>query len=318
MRYAAVGFWLFGMTLTGLADEGLQGPVTGYVFDSRQATIRPIEGLPGSARLGAGLEVGQALAACEVSSPERLALCRAGEQGTWLMVAWAGGAVRTWEVAGLAGAAEKILFRADGRRAVVHFGSGEEANGRLVWLRDPATNGTVSTSQETGPGWQLLAIEPEGDRVLMTNGRDLWVVDPSIGSQRVASGLSVSAAVFSREGGVYFADKETGEIWKLPRAEMGSEAIRVMTPADGVAKPVAVAACEAADGEQVVMVDGTAAHVEVLRPHGQRWESLPVWGQPNRMATLGRDGLYLLNQPGQGPLLLFDCAARAVFFVPVD
>jgi hypothetical protein len=36
------------------------------------------------------------------------------------------------------------------------------------------------------------------------------------------------------------------------------------------------------------------------------------------MVRLNQDGLYVLNQPGEAPLLLFDCGARAAYFVPVD
>jgi hypothetical protein len=36
------------------------------------------------------------------------------------------------------------------------------------------------------------------------------------------------------------------------------------------------------------------------------------------MAPLHREGWYLLNEPGRGPLLLLNCAGRAVSFVPVD
>lgn len=318
MKPAKVWAGLLALALTAAASDGLRGPVTGYVFDARQSAIRPIEGLPGAARLGQGFGGDKGLVDCAVSSRKRLALCWTTGEGPWLTVAWPGDEVTTREIAGLTGPAETTLVSDGGDRAAVHFGSKLDASGRLVWLRDLGTEAAVDSSQETGIGWRMLAMAPEGDRVLMTSGAELWVVDRVAGPVRVAGGVDISAAAFSKEGGVFFADQGAKELWKLERAEAGTEATRVMILADGVKRPMALTACSSVDGEQVSMVDGTAAQVDVLHLNGRRMEPLPVWGRPNRLERLNHEGLYALNQPGQAPLLLFDCGARAAYFVPVD
>lgn len=318
MRFGKVLAGFVGVVCAAMGGDGLGGPVTGYVFDARHATIRPIEGLPGSARLGSGLGGDKDLADCAVSSGQRLALCRTSGDGSWMVVTWSGDAVTTREIPGLAGPAEAVLLSDDGEHAAVHFQSGGESEGRLVFLRDLAGAGTVSASPDTGTGSRLLAFAPDGNRVLMANERELWVVDRIAGAQRLAGGANIRAAAFSRDGGVYFADLWAKELWKLERAETGAEAVRILTLASGVDQPVAMAACAAGDGEQVGIVDGATAQVDILQLDSRRMEQLSVWGRPSRMVRLNQYGLYALNQPGPAPLLLFDCVAHTAHFVPVD
>lgn len=318
MKGAKVWAGFIAIAMTAAAGEGLRGPVAGYVFDARQAVIRPIEGLPGAARLGDGFAGENGLADCSVASRKRLAVCRTTAGESWMVVAWPGDEVTTREIAGLAGPAETTLLSDSGELAAVHFESSANSGGRLVWLRYLGREAAVDFSQETGPGWRMLAMAPEGNRVLMTSGSELWVVDRAAGPERLASGVNISAAAFSKEDGVFFADQGARELWKLERAEAGTRAMRVMILANGVDKPTALTACASGDGEQVGLVDGNSAQVDVLHLSGQRMEPLPVWGRPNRMVRLNQDGLYVLNQPGEAPLLLFDCGARAAYFVPVD
>ncbi|MCX6588736.1 MAG: hypothetical protein NTX13_19395 [Acidobacteria bacterium] len=297
----------------GGSGAGLQGPVTGYLFDARQGLIRPIEGLPGGARLGAGLAVEERLSDCAVSSVGRRALCRTAAGG-WGLLVWTGVAVRSREMEGLAGAAERVVFSEMGVRAVLHLEAAGELARRLVWVGESGVGGMV----ETGEGWRLLAVAADGGQVLVTNGPELWRVEEKGVWEWVARGVEIGAAVFSAGGGVYFADRGAKELWQVEGAGAGAAAVRMLREAEGVGEPVGPAVCATEAGEQVVMADGAAARLTMPRPGGTGWESVGLWGRPSQLARLDRDGLYLLNRPGEGPLLLLDCARRHVSFVPVD
>ncbi|MFO0364350.1 MAG: hypothetical protein ACK55F_06675 [Acidobacteriota bacterium] len=297
----------------GWAGAGLEGPVTGYVFDARQGMIRAIEGLPGGARLGTGLAVGERLRGCAVESVGRRAVCGT-EAGGWLWVDWAGGTVRTRELAGLAGAAERAAWSADGAWAVVHLEPAGEGGRRLRWVREGEVTGMV----ETGPGWRLLAAGPDGGWALVTNGPELWRVDTEGVWEWVARGMEIGAAAVAEDGGVYYADRGAKEMWKVASGGPGASAVRVLREADGVDGPVALGACRTDEGEQVVLVDGAGARLAIVRAGGRGTETVGLWARPSGMAPLHREGWYLLNEPGRGPLLLLNCAGRAVSFVPVD
>jgi hypothetical protein len=296
----------------GGSGAGLQGRVTGYLFDARQGLIRPIEGLPGGARLGAGLAVEERLSDCAVSSVGRRALCRT--EGVWVWVDWTGVGVRRREMEGLVGSAERVVFSEVGDRAVLHLEAAGELARRLVWVGEAGVGGMV----ETGAGWRLLAVAADGGQALVTNGPELWRVEERGVWEWVARGVEMGAAVFSAGGGVYFADRGAKELWQVEGAGAGTAAVRMLREAEGVGEPVALALCATEAGEQVVMADGAAARLTMLRPGGTGWESVGLWGRPSQLARLDRDGLYLLNRPGEGPLLLLDCAGRHVSFVPVD
>jgi hypothetical protein len=107
-------------------------------------------------------------------------------------------------------------------------------------------------------------------------------------------------------------------MWKVASGGPGAAAVRVLREADGVEGPVALGACRTEEGEQVVLVDGAGARLAIVRADGRGTETVGLWARPSGMAPLHREGWYLLNEPGQGPLLLLNCAGRAVSFVPVD
>ena len=57
MRTAILLLGVAGATLAWSADAGVTGPVSGFVVDGRYRVLRPIEGIPGAARIGAPLDL---------------------------------------------------------------------------------------------------------------------------------------------------------------------------------------------------------------------------------------------------------------------
>lgn len=325
---AIASSFLLGCALLGCAgfaraDSGLRGPVSGFVFDPRQQTIRPINGLPGSSHLGAPIELPFALRLASMCSGTDLALAISGEdngvfvvrglRGTTLETIPVEGAIASPDlmVCNQAGSAGLLYFR---ERGVMQFLSGLSDQPKAGAPFDVSSLGEVRT----------IAIHPSASQALVgaSNGTDgfLYLVtgSPDAAVRSLGRfGMPSAAAYVSNGKDAIVADSSSNEV-SLIADVAGSAAINVLArESDGIQTPIAV---QPAGENRLLIANAGSNTISVLDTRAFLvTQTIPLTGKPTRCELLTDRQVFALTTPGDGSLLVLDFGPEPkVFFILLD
>ncbi len=315
------------LAMAGWADTTLRGPMLGYVLDSRAQALRPIQGIPGAATLGAPVDLGFPVLRAAVSSRGDFALVvRAEDQALWLARLEPGG-VAVAAVPGALANAERIAFNITDRAAAVY------AAGRLQLLRGLPLNpeaGAIVNVSSLG-AVTVLALDSEASTALLAVSDGLQgglyrVPLPEVGDAgqtveaqaRLVAHLAAPTAValVRQERDAVVSDAGWNRILLIQNWSGEAAVMTLAGEGQGIARPVGVEV--SADGRLVFAANAASATVAVVELETGAVDLKPALeATPTRLERLQGRVTFLLNEPGEEPLLVLDNAEKAqIYFVP--
>lgn len=306
-----------GGLLAAAPANGIGGPVSGYVLDGRSHGLRPINGFPGSATLGAPLPLPFSAGLAAVAAGQDFAiaidahgggqplLVRGLASGIPTVSPIANGIVTSEAVLAAAGTAAVLYSKADAR---LQFVSGLPAQPQAG---DPIDLGSLSG------GVAAMALDSTGRSALLIAG-DGGIYRAGADGQGpqflVRAPGAASVSILPNGQDAVIGNRDTGDVL-LIRGFAGAAAVSTVTGAGaGIASATAV---QALSDHDAAIVDGAGRlAVADLDTSAVTWIGLA--GKADRIELLNGN-LLLLNHPGSGPLLLLDLTnGRTAYFVPSD
>jgi hypothetical protein len=290
---------------------GITGPVSGYVVDGRYRAIRPINGIPGAARLGAAVELPFAIDTAAIAAAQDYALVTAansdgrpsivrGLRSGAAQAASIDGAIATKGIAIADSGAAAALYSA----TQLQFVSGLPTATTVDDAIDIGVTGGVTAAAIDATGRNVLLLGRDGGVYLAARGADLKQVARMPGA--------VSASFVPGADDVVVANADTGDVVLL-HGLSGSLTIRTVAgAANGLNSARSV---RAISGSEIGVVDGEG-RLGVIATETGSIEWIGLAGAAERIDTLDR-GLLVLNHAGAGPLLLLDIQqGHTPYFVP--
>jgi len=297
----------------GADTAGIGGPVSGYVVDGRFRALRPINGIPGAARLGDPIDLPFAIGNAAIATSQDYAIVTRGngDGRPSLVVGLRSGAPQLRPV-DRAIVPSGMLIGDSGAVAILYsdtqlqFVSGLPA---APDASDPVgldgVNGVAAAALDA-TGANALLVSRDGNIYRAARGASpVWVA-------RVPGAVSASFVPGSDDAAVASAD--SGDVVLL-HGLSGSLTIRTVAgAANGLTSARSV---RAINGSELAVVDGQGRlGVVAVETGSVEWVGLA--GAADRIETLAR-GLLVLNQAGSRPLLLLDLnQGHAPYFVPPD
>jgi len=314
MRKAIVLLAICGAAAVWGADaSGIGGPVSGYVVDGRFRALRPINGIPGAARLGDPIDLPFAIGSAAVAASQDYAIVtRTNSDGApVLLVGLRSGSPQILPVE-RAIVPSGILIAESGAAAVLYSDTQLQFVTGLPAAPSAAdavgldgVNGVAAVALDAG-GAAALVLSRDGNVYRAARGATpVWVA-------RVPG--AVSASFLPGADDAVVASADSGDVVLL-HGLSGSLTIRTVAgAANGLTSARSV---RAINSGELAVVDGQGRLGVVTTETGSiEWVALA--GAAERIDTLGR-GLLILNQAGSRPLLLLDLnQGHAPYFVPPD
>jgi hypothetical protein len=319
MRILLSGCGIAVAALVSAQASGISGPVSGYVTDGRGQSLRPIEGLPGAARLGAPLSLPFPILMAAVASQQDYALVvdATADGRPMLARGLRSGTPQVSAIDGVLPASRMTLAISAGVAAIYSASSGKLQF--ITGLPDaPQALDAVDLAAAEG-GISAFALDAAGQNALLAAG------DGSLyrASRNGAAGLTwiarvpgaTSVAFLPGGDDAVLGSSATGDVTLL-HALSGALSVRTVGGAgNGITSARAV---HAISEREVVVVDGAAGGLAAIDLESGSTEWIALAGAAERLEPLDTNVL-LLNNVGSRPLLLLDKAhGRVPYFVPTD
>lgn len=306
---------------------GIRGPVSGFVFDGRTRSLRPVNGLPGAALLGEPVRL---------TVPIQYAV--ASRNGNFALAAGSGVQPQIFLIRGLDGESPQMISLGVLASSVENLVLNEPETVAALYSRDaqsimvitgipdsPAVARVIDVSSLPG-ALTALAVSGGGAEVLVGMADEasgavyLLRNSPSGQDMRLLQAMPwPSGVAFLHSGADAVASDRTSNRIVLMRAIRDSAERLVLADADsGIQSPSGVQALN--DGNAIVVVNSGNDTVTIINlESGPATSTISVPGHATRCDKMGGGSLMVLNEPGSAPLLLldFDRGPR-VSFVPLD
>jgi hypothetical protein len=285
----------------------LQGPSSGFVFDGASQVLRRIQGIPGAAVIGPGLDFGFPVAGASVS-PRLDAAIVFSADGVPHLFRVSGDAPVETAVAGLS-AAEQVVFSPSGTAAALYANDSVQV---VKGLPDAPTLGGAVTvhvrSKQQRPLAESLAISDDGAYLLYAGGGPVELIGVAGDSRQLTDGGPGALAAFAA-GGHDAAVLHAGTLTVF--RDVTGAATRSDVP--GLSAPSAVAF--APDANTVFVASERARNVSAVDMGSGSITPLACDCAPTTLSRMGM--LYRLNELSQSPLWLLDASAGPrLVFVP--
>jgi len=305
----------------------LAGPLTGFVFDAKSQTIRPIQGLPGAALLGTAVALPFSVRQAEIAPGGRFALAAAeGDDRVYLAadLDQAEARIHRLDIA----MSERIVFSANGASAVLWAPQSDRFQVISGMPERPESHapfsisglpGSVTAAAVTNDGSALLVIANDGE-----NKSALYRVSTAGGEARPAEfllPLERGVAVSFLNGGrdAIAADAGSAQIFHIRDLEGAREILLLAGAGDGVDRPAAIA--QTVDNKRILVVNTGSRSILVVDPSGvEAMRNIPVPLAPTRCDRMVSASVFRLNDGAEGPLYLLELedTTAASFFVPAQ
>lgn len=305
---------LAALAVTAAAESGIQGPVAGFIPDTKLHAIRPINGIPGASVLGPALPLPVPVRQAAVSSANDFAVVISEEDGRVHLVR--GLASAAPEAVALDGAIPGVArIVLDGTSVLLH----SPETRRLQLISGLPAQPEYAEAVEAPPGEvTAMAVSSRGSRFAVGTAEAVYWYDGG-GQHLLAQAHDVSAMAF-RAGGVdlVYASRADNEII-LVRGLDGSGGISVLAgQGDGIDIPVGIASVNG-DRELWIANAGTGSALVIDEAAPGSPHLVPLAATPTRCEAFDGKSLLVFNQAGSGPVLLADWARnRTAYFVPAE
>jgi hypothetical protein len=300
----------------------LRGPVLGYVLDARSQSVRPINGIPGAARIADPLPVPFPVAAAAFSSRSDFAVLVSADEDRGVFLLKDAGATPSLEplVGGIA-AVDRIALNAADSAAALYSAATRQLQIVRGLPADPQAGPALDLSSLPGAVTALaLDRAASGALVAVSEGGRGALYRITEGPEpvtRILSDLAAPSAIalLNQDRGAVIADAAFHEVILLWDFAAGPEMVRLAGERDGISRPIGLAL--SVDQRKLFIAAGDRKlHVFDLdtRVIEARFELDAV---PTRLDRLQGASTFLINDAGDEPLLLFDTVeSPAIYFVP--
>jgi hypothetical protein len=291
--------------------------VIGFVYE-KTAGIQPILGIPGAATRGPAVLARAGFEGVTLAPGGDCALAVFARGRQVAIVRNLSSAPRTTVLNVPAGPA-RIAFSPSGDAAVLYYSdtaraevlTGLPGSPSLAWGIDlaGAPDGVAALAVDDGGGALLVAAAGEP--------ASIWMATPEVGQRFLyAASASPSLAFLSRSEDAVIADASTGDVILVHDPKGESQISRVGGPAQGISRPVAIAA--ARDNRRIFVVNAEPAGVVSLGLSGEESLRLACSCAPTTLERMAGGSTFRLTEPGRGPLWLLDAAGSSprIVFVP--
>ena len=325
----SAAFVLFGSG-SEIASAQIRPPQSGFIWDASLRAIRPVLGLPGAWGLGNALDLGMPVLGARFVSGKDFALIVTDQNPTESD----GNPIRIASVTGLGSgtiavvpvvgalAADLLALNDTGTAALLY-----NRSERIVqWLQglpnNPTVTRTISLSDFPGDV-TVLAVNRSGDLSLIGldsgDSGSLYRI-PVDGDVRWVGNIRAASIVFAaNDRDAFLTDSAAGS---LMIAEDGQGLSLLAGSASGLEHPGAL---RIVAGTQLLIASTTASSLTCFDiAHGMISQAalpLPML----QIEPFGTDSLFLLNQPGSGPIYVLDGSFAkdggcepVVLFIPPD
>jgi hypothetical protein len=280
----------------------IDAPVLGMVFDADASAVRLLQGIPGSARLGAVLAPDVTTAAIAANRGFALGVQRGGAA---VLVSPAGGR----PLPGARSGAAQAILSPRGTAAALYFPGGSVEI--FTGMPDDAQLRRTAQLDETPAA---LALSDDGEVLLsVVRGRrgDTVYAHRDGGPQVFYRSRRVAAVAFvpGRQDALVAAPASI----KLVRPDLGEQAAGVDPDGD-------VAAVAASPDGQRVFVASRSGRVTIHDLRSGASTSVTCACEPRTLAPLRGTAVFRLNESGDGPLWILDAdgAEARISFVASD
>lgn len=292
----------------------LNGPVTGFVFDTPTHGFRALIGFPGSASLQppaiAGFDAGFVAPRADYA----IAI-KAGHSS---LVQGLGSAQPSIaELAGVAGAPDSVQWSAEGSVAALYSQAGNWIQ-PITGLPDQPVAGDVVDLSAFSGTLTSVAIDRTGNWIAAGFAGDGVFLktpgQPFVPALQVANPVALAFSAGAQT--LYVVDAAAPQLLRLNTADFSAQSV----PLEGLSDPVAVASGKDLDNRDVVYVAGRNDHLFRIYDSSTYdvLADLPLDFAPDRIVPLRGLSYALDARQNEGdPLWVFSNApAAAVFFVP--
>lgn len=287
------------------AQDGIRGPVPGFVFDEQAKALRPMIGVPGASYLGGA--IANDLENASVSPDGRLALAvRGGKMG---LLDLSGVELRWTELA------------AAGRVRIAWSGNSTSA---AVWNEDGRIdlwNGLKESARAAALGRvenvTALAVDARGV-VAAASADGVYRLEEGGNAEMLARVQDASALALDSTGAtLYVASRGGNQVLELADWRNSGGAAMVANENAGILAPGALAISN--DGRRLIVAN-EASLVMIDRATRAVTQTMSLEFRPSRLEKLADGNAWLLNSREQGqPLEVLSAGPDAkVFFVPVE
>jgi hypothetical protein len=293
------------------AQDPIRGPMLGWVWDSRQESIRPILGIAGSSVLGTAADLGFAVKFASISGNQEYAFALGGDTREAMAVDLRPVTPTFTRIDGVPHGATRTALSPRGNAAVLWY---TETN-KLAILGGLPREGVllreIDLSVEGPPG--AIAVNDDGSLVLASfpETKSVMVFDADGNRWKLPKESAVTALVFVDNSRDALLAAEDGVFLT---SDVSSNA--TFRSISTIASASALAALDAG---RVLVVDGSVqAVVEVTVDSGDS-RSVQCPCAPTGLVRMSGSGIFRLNEVSRGPLWLVeisDSGLRTVFVPP--
>jgi hypothetical protein len=287
------------------AQDPIRGPMLGWVWDSRQESIRPILGIAGSSVLGTAADLGFAVKFASISGNQEYAFALGGDAREAMAVDLRPAVPTFTPIANRAALSPRgnsaVLWYTDTNKLAIL--GGLPRNG--VLLRE------IDLSVEGPPG--AIAVNDDGSLVLAAfpETKSVMVFDPDGNRWKLPKESAVTALVFVDNSRDALIAAEDGVF--LATDVSSNSAFR------SISTIASAGALAALDARRILVVDASIqAVVEVTVDSGDS-RSVQCPCAPTGLVRMSGNGIFRLNEVSRGPLWLVeisDSGLRTVFVPP--
>jgi hypothetical protein len=307
--------------LSGFSQDGVRGPVLGFLPDARVASIRPILGIPGSSLLGhpLALEAPIRLAAVSPSQAEALVALETDPPAVSLLRFRATTFERS-DLNDVEPGIDAIAFSPSGTAAAVY----DEETRTLQSLKLPAAE-TVFKFDFSSLGSRLTAFAAADSgsfalmQIVSDRGAETWLVNAQ-GDHVAIPHASVFAFIPGSDE-FLINDSASGLLSRVSQLDAARlQGLRVVPEHNAPELTGLVRLAMAQDGRQVfgVSEDGTTM---VMDAGTGAAVSLPCYCSPSGLYPLRGRSVFRLSNPEDGPVAVLDAGGTSsarVVLIPAE
>jgi WD40 repeat protein len=294
-----------------LAQQGsVEGPVSGYVFDSSAQGLRPILGVPGASLFGAPVDFGFAISSAYAAPRQDAAFVVAGD-GSLHVFSLNRTTATEQSVSNLVKSPQRVLFSPSGTCAAIYAGGSVQV---VTGLPNSATvSGGVDLPSGTVP--DSLAVSDDGSVLLVSAGKAVWLYGSSNALGKLMDTAGPAMLAFASGGHDAAIDDPAGAGVVLFHDLTGAGSSQVLAaPDDTISASSALAF--SADGKSLLLASSKGQSVTTIDLVAGARNAIACTCSPSTLARMGN--MFRLTDLGKEPLWVLDprSSAPRIVFVP--
>ena len=289
-----------------LADNEVQSPLLGYVYDSRVGAVRAIEGIPGASLLGSILDTVPIAGAAAAADQNYLLAITSNHEA--LLLTPGNGAISAQPIPGVTAPVDLFCLSPSGSSAALYNSSADLI---MIVTGLPSSPTVTRAIRNMGAPVDRLAVSDDGKLLLIALEGISPVLLLASGDQPAPIPVMGPASAIVFRAGAHDAllVDTSGRITAVNHLDVSPEYQLVRDASAGTA-----AVDYSRDGRRIFAAsgDGTIATYDLLSGESSNISCSCV---PTGLYPLQGDSVFRLNEPSDPPLLLFDGQKNRVVFV---